>query len=171
MYEIERILIAYDGSDGARYAIEQAARMIGPRRAVVAYARTPLESVAAHLEGHPEIEAVGLNSEQSSDAAARLAGEGAALARAAGFDATPEVLSSTEDAAEAIVNAADELDAALIVIGSRGRRGVRSLVLGSVSHAVLHKTRRPALVLPTPELAKLRRDVDQRLAEQPHVAA
>jgi nucleotide-binding universal stress UspA family protein len=50
----------------------------------------------------------------------------------------------------AIVEVADELDASLVVCGTRGLGGVRSLVLGSVSSAVLHRARRPVLVAPEP---------------------
>jgi hypothetical protein len=85
MSSLERILIAYDGSDDARYAIEQAAKKVRARRAVVVYARTPLESVAAHLDGHPEIETAGLDPKYVEDAALRLASEGADIAREAGF--------------------------------------------------------------------------------------
>jgi len=171
MSNVDRILIAYDGSDDARYAIEQAAKTVGHRRAVVVYARTPLESVAAHLEGHPEIEAAGLDPEYVADAALRLASEGADVARDAGFDATGEVISYTEDPADAIVAAAEELDASLIVVGSRGRRGLSSLLLGSVSHGVLHKTRRPTLVITSPQLGELRQEVGERLTNQSQVAA
>jgi hypothetical protein len=37
-------------------------------------------------------------------------------------------------------------------------------LLGSVSHGVLHKARRPTLVIASPELAKLRSEIDERLA-------
>jgi nucleotide-binding universal stress UspA family protein len=50
----------------------------------------------------------------------------------------------------AIVDVADELDASLIVCGTRGLGRVRGLVLGSVSSAVLHHARRPVLVAPEP---------------------
>jgi nucleotide-binding universal stress UspA family protein len=49
--------------------------------------------------------------------------------------------------ARAIVAAADAHDADEIVIGSRGFGRIRG-VLGSVSHAVLHETDRPVVVIP-----------------------
>ncbi len=166
MQTIQRILIAYDGSPDARHAIDRAAGLVGTQRAHIVYAREPLESVAAHLEGHELIEKVRLDGADRDDASERIAREGAEIARAAGFDATAEVISSTDDPADAIVAAADDLDASLIVVGSRGRRGLRSLLLGSVSHGVLHKARRPTLVIASPELAKLRSEIDERLAEK-----
>lgn len=171
MATIQRIVIAYDGSADARYAIEQAARLLGAQRAHIVYARGPMESVAAHLEGHDLIEPVEIGSNGSDDASEQIAREGAEVARAAGFDATAEVISSTDDPADAIVTTAEDLDAALIVVGSRGRRSVRSLLLGSVSHGVLHKAHRPTLVITSPQLAKLRTEAEQRLAEASPVAA
>jgi nucleotide-binding universal stress UspA family protein len=41
-------------------------------------------------------------------------------------------------------------DAALIVVGSRGRSTLRELVLGSTAMAVLHHVHRPVLVVPSP---------------------
>jgi nucleotide-binding universal stress UspA family protein len=164
MKSLENILIGYDGSDAAVYAIERAAEMLGHGRAIVAYSRDPRESVAARLEGHPEYEAGGAKTAVPDDEAQRIAAEGSEIARRAGFDATPEVVSSTDDPADALVRAAEELDAALIVVGSRGRRGLRSVLLGSVSHGVLHKTRRPTLVIAAPELGELREELSDRLA-------
>jgi nucleotide-binding universal stress UspA family protein len=42
-------------------------------------------------------------------------------------------------------------NAALLVLGTRGRRGVKSLVLGSVTHGVLHGAHCPVAVVPTSE--------------------
>lgn len=143
------ILIAYDGSPEARGAIAQAARLLPGARAVVLYARQPLEAVAAHLEGHPALEQVRDIDATTTDASERLAAEGAQEARAAGLDASPRVASIPEAVThEAILAAAEELDASVIVLGSRGRRAVRSLLLGSTSTNVLHGTKRPTLVVP-----------------------
>jgi nucleotide-binding universal stress UspA family protein len=50
--------------------------------------------------------------------------------------------------AQALSGLAEDLDADMIVVGSRGRTDVASLALGSVSHKLLHLSRRPVLVVP-----------------------
>jgi nucleotide-binding universal stress UspA family protein len=48
--------------------------------------------------------------------------------------------------ADQIARLADEVDADLIVMGSRGLSDWAGVVTGSVTHAVLHQTHRPVLV-------------------------
>ena len=50
-------------------------------------------------------------------------------------------------AARQIVGYADEIDADLIVVGSRGLGAVGSTLLGSVSRKVLHDAKRPVLIV------------------------
>jgi hypothetical protein len=52
--------------------------------------------------------------------------------------------------ARAIATAAEDHDAALVVVGSRGRSQLEAAVLGSVSYGVLHLSRRPTLVVDAP---------------------
>jgi len=49
--------------------------------------------------------------------------------------------------ADEIVAFADTIDADLIVVGSRGHGVITGALLGSVSRAVVHETRRPVLVV------------------------
>jgi nucleotide-binding universal stress UspA family protein len=48
--------------------------------------------------------------------------------------------------AKVLVEAADEHDAGVIVMGSRGRTDLAALVLGSVAHKVIHLSDRPVLI-------------------------
>jgi nucleotide-binding universal stress UspA family protein len=75
---------------------------------------------------------------------------GAAHASRAGFEseARADLAAPTW---EGIVDAADELDAAVIVIGSRGLTGARELFEGSMSHDVAAHADRPVLVVPMRE--------------------
>lgn len=93
----------------------------------------------------------------TAERAEATAVDGATLATAAGFDARPEArraLARTGERDEAtiwhaILEIADELDARVLVLGSRGLSPVKSVLLGSVSYGVVHHSRRPLLVLPS----------------------
>jgi nucleotide-binding universal stress UspA family protein len=71
-----------------------------------------------------------------------------ALDRAAeaGVRAVVEVIDAKP--AQALVDAADEHDARMIVVGTRGESPLRGAVLGSVSHKLLHLSDRPVLCVP-----------------------
>jgi nucleotide-binding universal stress UspA family protein len=76
-----------------------------------------------------------------------LATEGAELASSAGFAATPRGVAAGSDW-EGVLDLADEIDASVIVTGTRGLSGVRQLVEGSLTHALLRHSRRPVLAIP-----------------------
>jgi nucleotide-binding universal stress UspA family protein len=142
------ILICYDGSEGARRSIRAAADALGPRHAVVldvAPVLTAAESYAVMASAIAGAEFEELN---ATEGLAR-ATEGAVLARAAGFTAEPhsEVAAPTW---EGILDVADDIDAAVIVIGSHGLTGVRERFEGSVSHQVAEHSGRPVLIVPPP---------------------
>lgn len=153
---IPRLLIAYDGSPNAKYAIESVAALFPATEAVVFYARQPMESFAAHLQGHPDFENLDALDNAALDASEEIAAEGAELARGKGLKAESLVSSTVATASEAILDAADRLNIDLIVIGSRGLRGLKATVLGSTSANVLHHATLPTLVIPSDAVAQAR---------------
>jgi nucleotide-binding universal stress UspA family protein len=138
------ILICYDGSEGAKRAIETAAGLLDGHPAVVLAVGPPLtakESYAALGTLVPSFQE--LNEAQALERAK----EGAELAAGAGFaaEARAEVAAPTW---QGVIDVADEIDAAAIVIGSRGLTGVKEALSGSVSHAVAEHAGRPVLIIP-----------------------
>jgi nucleotide-binding universal stress UspA family protein len=138
------VLFAYDGSDFAKSAIEVAGRELGPGRpAIVITIWQPLESIP-----FGGIAAAGTNEEVDKGVAAQaaqVAEEGAELAKAAGFDARPQTERGTPTW-RLIVEAADQTNTSLIVLGSHGRTGIKELMLGSVAGAVASHSKRAVLI-------------------------
>jgi nucleotide-binding universal stress UspA family protein len=136
------VLFAYDGSDFAKTAIEVAGRQLGSGRpAIVLTVWQPLEAVP--FSGVP-----GTNQEIDdgfAKQAMQVAEQGSELAKAAGFDARPQAERGTPTW-RLIVDAGDQSDASLIVLGSHGRSGVKELMLGSVAGAVASHSKRPVLI-------------------------
>jgi len=79
-----------------------------------------------------------------------LADEGAAAAKAAGLDATAAAVLCRGQVWATIIETADEREAEVIVLGSRGRSPAASALLGSVANAVVHHSTRPVVAIPAP---------------------
>ncbi len=148
------ILIAYDGSRDAQLAVDYAAELFAGQAATVLTVWEPfVERTSSAGEG------AGLTSELvDSDRidhayesnAMQRASEGAERARRAGLNAQPEICARTTTVAAAILAEAKALEVAAIVIGSRGRTGIKSMLLGSVSRQLLHHADRPVILVPPP---------------------
>ena len=136
---MKRIVIAYDGSDGGREALEQGLQLARRARAAatVVYVRhAPLPIV-----GDPFYErALSKELWRGRDVLAE------ARLYAAAFAIVPETELLEGDAAEQILELARARDADLIVVGSRGRGAIAEALLGSVSQTIVHGADRPVLV-------------------------
>ena len=150
------ILIAYDGSADAQTAIERAGALFKDEPAMVLTVYERFIDVVARAGGAGlslgdiDYEALDRGYEQQ---AREQAEEGAEHARQAGLDAQPRVRERQGSIAATVLAEADDLGAAAIVIGTRGLTGLKSLLLGSVSHGVIQQTDLPVMVVPSAETA------------------
>jgi nucleotide-binding universal stress UspA family protein len=137
---MKRILIATDGSNSSRQAVEAGVRL----------ARASGATVTFVYVWHPPLLIFGdayyaytVSSELRRGRA--VVTEATAYATAAGVDSEFEILDG--DAVQHILDLARTRDADLIVAGSRGLGAVRGPLLGSVSNALVQKADRPVLVV------------------------
>jgi nucleotide-binding universal stress UspA family protein len=151
------ILIAYDGSNDAKAAIEQAGKLFKGESATVVTVWQRFVDTMVRLGGGVGVivdyDAIDTSSQRS---AVERANEGAQLASGAGLTAEARALVVDSTISAAILGVASEVDAAVVVLGSRGYTGIKSVMLGSVSSHVLHHADRPVLVVPSPVVAAAR---------------
>jgi nucleotide-binding universal stress UspA family protein len=155
------ILLCYDGSPDARAAIESAGELLSGQPATVLTVWEPFADVMARASygfAMASGSAVDIESidKANRDASEQRAREGAALADQAGFSAKALAVSNTGTIADTILAHADQLGASAIVMGTRGLTGIKSLLLGSVSHAVIQHADRTVVVVPSGDVAAAR---------------
>jgi nucleotide-binding universal stress UspA family protein len=151
------LLIAYDGSADAKTALEYAAKTFAGREAVVVTVWEPLMAQLGVAEAFVGATVTEDEENAVEKGAEQVAEDGAKLASEAGLKATARWESEgAQSVWQAIERLADEVDADLIVTGSRGLTGLHSLLVGSVSAKVLRHAQRPVLVVPSAHLAKAR---------------
>jgi nucleotide-binding universal stress UspA family protein len=138
------VVFAYDGSELAQLAIDEAGRQLGEGRdALVLTVWHPFDVGFVPAGG------VRFDAAQISDvmkAAEHTAEDGASRARVAGFNARATAVEAAPTW-KGIVKIADEHDASLIVLGSHGRTGFAGMLIGSVAEAVSAHSRRSVLII------------------------
>jgi nucleotide-binding universal stress UspA family protein len=147
------VLLCFDGSEDAAIAIRRAAGLTAHRQAVVLTVWEPMAGWApsdpASILSAPldRLASKALDIDQVlEELAQETLGRGVDIARDAGFAAEGQLVEG--EPWHAICNAAHDLDAEAIVMGARGLSRMKSMLLGSVSFAVLTHARRPVLVIP-----------------------
>jgi len=166
------ILLSYDGSADANAAIARAAQLMPGAHATVltvwcrftdsfAYTGASPHMGLGMIGSYASAESEGIDDTSRATALA-TATEGAQRATDAGLVATPRCESRDGDTANTILGVAAEVDADVIVVGTRGLSGVKAMLLGSVSHTVLQHADRAVLVVPARSLAERRREQAHR---------
>jgi nucleotide-binding universal stress UspA family protein len=139
-----RILLATDGSPHAQLAAMKAvelAKSTGARLHVVAVGRTFSQGVYEfYTETEEGRKALRREAQEVLDEQVRKIEE-------AGGTVAIAHLKMGERRDEAIVHLAEEIGADLIVIGSRGRGGLRRALMGSVADSVVSHAHCPVLVV------------------------
>lgn len=131
-----KILLAYDGSEGAKRALEVVVELVreGDHVTVVGVAEgVPLYGYAGTLPSEAQQEERRRQVEEAQSALARP-----------GLAAT--LVLQSGDPAAAILDEAEKQDAELIVLGTRGLSTTERWLVGSVSTRVLHHARCSVLV-------------------------
>ena len=131
---IRSILIATDGSDTAKRAVEAGARLAKEIDATVHVitAYKPIRTAKIAGAG-PEATDWHIPSDSKADA---VLADACAVLRLHGIEAEPHAREG--DPADAILDAAEESGSDLIVLGNQGMTGSKRFMLGNVPNRVSH---------------------------------
>jgi nucleotide-binding universal stress UspA family protein len=131
------IVVGYDGTAGARAALDEGVRLAGALdgELIVAFAywTNPGGGEVADMVNALRQRGEGLLEEALE------------VARAAGVAARGELVGDRPD--DGLASLAEEAGAQMIVVGSYGEAPLRAVILGSTPHRLIHVTRVPVLVV------------------------
>lgn len=138
------IVVGFDTSDGAQRALEWAVAEAGRSRLPLTAITVVPRAITVGPGSAPVVGPVERDHMQSMLELTRTAVEKAA----AGHDVRTDVHALAGAPAEELLKAS--ADAAMLVVGSRGRGGFARLMLGSVSNQCVHHATCPVVVVPAP---------------------
>lgn len=146
------LLLCFDGSTDAAHAIERAGVLFPRRHALVLTVWQSTVQLGSFAWAGATASMASFFEEEraSADVGGRISEEGVRLAQAAGLVAEPIVIEAAGAVWDTIVTVAGVHNASTIVMGSRGLTGLRSVLLGSVSSAVVQHADRPTMVIRQP---------------------
>ena len=132
------IIVGYDGSDGARAALDTAVEVgskFGDRLVLV---------FGYHVQklGGEVLDYAKAVQERAEEAVEH----GVHQAQAKGVEVEPVVIE--RQPAEALAELAKERGARMIVVGTHGERPLKGAIIGSTSHKLVHLSEVPVLVVP-----------------------
>jgi nucleotide-binding universal stress UspA family protein len=134
------LVVGYDGSDGARRALDAAielARGLGDGLVLAFASQPPGRQVGDEYRAH--LAAL-------EDRGREVLAEGLAHARAAGIEAEGEI--DDLKPVDLLIGLAERRGARMIVVGSHAESPLRGAVLGSAPHKLLQLSPVPVLTVP-----------------------
>jgi nucleotide-binding universal stress UspA family protein len=157
----KKIVWATDGSAAADHALPYLKELASTNDARVIACHSVLALLGPGARGEPILP-------NEDEVKAKIAHQVDELV-ADGIDATLEIVGgdTVHGAAHDIVRVADRENADLIVAGTRGHTTLAGLLLGSVTHRLLHIARCPVMVVPVrarEELAPAEAEAEQAVA-------
>jgi nucleotide-binding universal stress UspA family protein len=152
------VVAAFDGSPAAEAALRAAATLFGGRTVIVVSVWEPgLAMVSLTMPDAtgftyipPSPEDVATVDRVESDHAEAIAQAGARIVSELGATAIAKPVRDEVDVGETLAAIAEQEDAAVVVVGTRGLRGLRGAMVGSTSKKLLHGAHRPVLVVQAP---------------------
>ena len=141
----DSIVVGTDGSETAKQAVTETVRLAQALGAQV-HVVSAYEPLRARVTGAPE-GAAQVWQPLPDDKVESILDQAAAGIRLAGLEVTPHAV--RKDPADALVQVANEVNATMIVVGSKGMHGARRLALGNVPNKVSHQARCNVLIVAT----------------------
>jgi nucleotide-binding universal stress UspA family protein len=144
----KRIMVATDGSHLSQKAVLSAIEMALQFKAELLAVNVIPHYIQAYFEGSFAVSEVDSQKmeEQWAHAAQKILDKVVQQAKDKGVDAQTAVVKS-DDIAQGVVDKAGSFKADVIVMASHGRKGIKRLLLGSETLAVLTHVKVPVLVL------------------------
>ena len=149
---MKKALVAVDGSEYSKYAVEYTADLLNKEgwEVIVLHVIPTLEEFGIESVAPPSLVEALLN--ELRENAKKIVEDAAKVFKEKGFKV--ETLIKEGHVGKTIVETAEEIDADLIAMGTRGLSGIKALILGSVARYVTNHAHCPVLVVRKKERVK-----------------
>jgi nucleotide-binding universal stress UspA family protein len=141
----QSIVVGTDGSETAARALAEAIRMSKALNASM-HVVSAFEPLRAHVTGAPEGAAEVWKPLPDAEVESILS-EAASAVRQAEIEVTTHAVE--RDPVDALLGVADEVQATMIVVGSKGMHGAKRFSLGNVPNKISHRARCNVLIVAT----------------------
>lgn len=147
-----RILVAVDGSDSSLHALKQAIELAKGLSATLRIIHVvEMGWLPVGIDPGIDTEAMTAARRKAADTIMAMVRE---TVQASGYEAETAILETETPAQHVVVAIMEDISrwaAKLVVIGTHGRRGFKSLLLGSVAEQMTRLSPIPLLLIPAPQ--------------------